>query len=339
MSFISEFWTLIVVTVLTLSIVAHAKEHVILDTDLGCDIDDVGALAILHALADKGEVEILAIGVVNPHPNAVPGVDMINTWYGRADVPIGTIKRDTGVSHDRYLATPLKTHAHTLTKDAAEDVVNLYRRVLSKSEDRSVTLIAIGPPSNISDLLDSGADDISPLSGAELMKQKLKFYAAGGNGRGGLPDGESGWNYQDDLKSASNELAKLPSDFPTVFAGGSGMKIEVGECYRDAKDGHIGKTLFANHFRNKPRWMRASWDQLRTLYACRPDARKLFDLSPFGDISLDGKTLHFAKEPNRNRAYAYVKDLDAVRKEVEGLMLYDPRDAKTTNRHEGDASK
>ncbi len=34
--------------------------HVILDTDIGSDCDDAGALAVLHALADRGEVEILA---------------------------------------------------------------------------------------------------------------------------------------------------------------------------------------------------------------------------------------------------------------------------------------
>ena len=33
---------------------------VIFDTDMGPDYDDVGALALLHALADSGEVRILA---------------------------------------------------------------------------------------------------------------------------------------------------------------------------------------------------------------------------------------------------------------------------------------
>ena len=38
-------------------------ERVIFDTDPGGDVDDAGALAVLHALADRGEVKILAIGV------------------------------------------------------------------------------------------------------------------------------------------------------------------------------------------------------------------------------------------------------------------------------------
>src|SRR5690606_29052446 len=35
--------------------------RVIFDTDLGPDADDAGALALLHALADRGEAEILGV--------------------------------------------------------------------------------------------------------------------------------------------------------------------------------------------------------------------------------------------------------------------------------------
>lgn len=35
--------------------------NLILDTDLGPDYDDVGAMALMHALADSGQVNILAI--------------------------------------------------------------------------------------------------------------------------------------------------------------------------------------------------------------------------------------------------------------------------------------
>ena len=37
--------------------------RVILDTDLSSDVDDVGAVAVLHALADAGEAEILGMGI------------------------------------------------------------------------------------------------------------------------------------------------------------------------------------------------------------------------------------------------------------------------------------
>ena len=39
----------------------RAPPSVIFDTDMGSDCDDAGALAILHSLADAGEVRILGV--------------------------------------------------------------------------------------------------------------------------------------------------------------------------------------------------------------------------------------------------------------------------------------
>ena len=42
----------------------HVDKHqgipIIFDTDIGTDIDDAGALAILHVMADRGQARILA---------------------------------------------------------------------------------------------------------------------------------------------------------------------------------------------------------------------------------------------------------------------------------------
>ena len=63
--------------------VSQPYERVIFDTDVGGDVDDAGALAVLHALADRGEIELLAMGVVIGHEAAVPFVHAVNTWYGQ----------------------------------------------------------------------------------------------------------------------------------------------------------------------------------------------------------------------------------------------------------------
>ena len=38
-----------------------SPETIIFDTDIGCDCDDAGALALLHRLCDKGEARLLAV--------------------------------------------------------------------------------------------------------------------------------------------------------------------------------------------------------------------------------------------------------------------------------------
>ena len=318
-----RFILLSVVFVMTASN-ALAVEKIILDTDLGSDCDDAGTFAVMHNLADRGEIEILAVGLVNGHENAVPCADAINRWFGRPGIPIGTIKQKPPLSRDNYLAAIVKEYPHTLTKAAAPEVVGLYRKVLAAAEDRSVTLVVIGAPTNISNLLNSPADEISPLNGVELMRRKIKLYAAGGNGRGNLPSGMAGWNYQDDLKAAAAEMAKLPTEFPTVFAGGSGNKIEPGNCYLKVPADHIIRRCYEAYLKKKDDLHRPSWDQLRMIYAARPSWRERFTVSPPGDITVEGKNIIWRESPNRNRAYAYVKDPAAMLGELEWLMAHMP---------------
>lgn len=50
-------------------------------------------VAVLHTLADLGEADILAIVTNRKDPGnaSAAAVDVINTWYGRGDIPIGTV--------------------------------------------------------------------------------------------------------------------------------------------------------------------------------------------------------------------------------------------------------
>jgi hypothetical protein len=305
---------------------ASAKERVIFDNDAGGDVDDAGALAVLHTLAARGEVEILAIGVVIGHPDAVPFVDAVNTWYGKPNLPVGTIKGKAPYSRDEYMRAVVAEYPHDLTQQNAPGVVKLYRKVLAAEADRSVTLIAVGPATNIYNLLQSPADEISPLSGVELVRKKVKFYAAGGNGDAGLPKGKCGFNYATDIPAAQGELKLMPSDFPTVFAGGSGKTLKVGSCYRAAKPDHIIRRSYEAYYKGEAK-DRQTWDQLRVLYACRPSIRNMWDTSAPGKIDLaNDRTFTWSETPNENRAYAYVKDMEAMRALLIELMMFDPRE-------------
>ncbi|HYE05908.1 MAG TPA: hypothetical protein VEL07_10375 [Planctomycetota bacterium] len=309
---------------LLLACAAPAAERVIFDHDIGGDVDDAGTFAVLHALADLGEIEILAMGLSDGHANAVPCSDALNTWYGRPGIPIGRALRDP-YSSDRFMEEIVRTFAHDLTKATAPLAVDLYRRVLAAQPDRSVTLVVVGPATNISDLLDSPADAISPLNGVELVRQKVKFYAWGGNGSGTLPSGNPGFNYQQDQRAARNEHAKFPADVPMIEAGGSGARIQVGSCYLQAPADHPVRICYENYFGGVAR-DRPSWDQLRLLFGSRPAARPRFDVSPFGDIVFDASAFvfHWRPAPDRRRAYAYVPDAAAMRAELNALMMHMP---------------
>ena len=126
-------------------------ERIILDTDMGYDCDDVGAMALLHHYADQGKVEILGViyssGKV---PYGVGIIDAINVYYERPEVAVGA-------SHDLSLGDPKdKMDAEKLAKDTvpyknklihnhdALEQTGLNRKLLLQAPDNSVTYITIG---------------------------------------------------------------------------------------------------------------------------------------------------------------------------------------------------
>src|SRR5207249_10684258 len=76
---------------------APGPVDVIFDTDMALDVDDVGALALLHALANRGECRILAVGTSESARAydgqwAPPMADAINRYYGRPEIPVGVFR-------------------------------------------------------------------------------------------------------------------------------------------------------------------------------------------------------------------------------------------------------
>jgi hypothetical protein len=170
-------WVLPALSVLatTAAEAATAPLRVIFDTDMDSDNDDVAAAAILHALADRGKVEILAMGVVSRCPHSPACLDAINTYYGRGDIPIGVYKGKELGARSRYAKAVAERCPHTLgLADTVPDVVGVYRRTLAAQPDGSVTFIAVGQMNNLVDLLRSEADEHSPLAGRELISRKVR---------------------------------------------------------------------------------------------------------------------------------------------------------------------
>ena len=90
--------------------VCFAARPVIFDSDMGNDIEDALALAMLHALTDRGECELIGVTLTNANPAAVPYIRMINRFYGRGDLPVGAaIKALKDGTQDGYRSTREKT--------------------------------------------------------------------------------------------------------------------------------------------------------------------------------------------------------------------------------------
>lgn len=156
---------------------ASEPVKIIFDTDLGPDYDDVGALAFLHAMADSGKAEILATLSSNKHELVVPSIEVINTYFNRPDLPLGSPKGEgASMGSSQHWADSIVAKYPHLTGSTSDapDAVTVYRKILQNQPDASVTIITVGFLTNLSNLLKSGPDEVSPLTGKDLVEKKVK---------------------------------------------------------------------------------------------------------------------------------------------------------------------
>ena len=163
----------------------HAPVKVILDSDMIEDYDDMGAISILHALADAGECEILATVSCTRDNGSVAAIEICNAYYGRPDIPVGCSKLPSAVKgapggHRKFLDLQKKYPGKFkyANSEQAPDAVEVYRRALAAQPDGSVVICSLGFLSNMRALLESKGDDISPLDGKSLVAKKVKKWVA-----------------------------------------------------------------------------------------------------------------------------------------------------------------
>jgi inosine-uridine nucleoside N-ribohydrolase len=248
--------------------VCFAARPVIFDTDMGNDIDDALALAMLHALSDRGECELIGVTLTNAHPAAVPYIRMINRFYGRSDLPVGAaIKALKGGAGDGYMTVALgSTAAGNATPVAAaappaEPAPALLRSLLSNAREK-VVIVQTGFSTNLAALLESPG-------GATLAKEKVALLVAmAGNFAGGEPE----YNVRIDVASAKAVFERWPT--PIVFSG-----FEIGRdlLYPAAGIEHdfayASPHPIAESYRAyaKMPYDRPTWDLTAALEAVRPE--------------------------------------------------------------------
>lgn len=314
------------------------RAKIILDLDLAEDVDDAGALAVLHALANRGEAEILGIMISSKNEWVGPCADVINTWYGRPDIPIGYQRghqfgyrnqkdpnRDTPSSYAEHVA---RAFPHDLQRSSdAPDAAELYRRLLAAQPDQSVTIVTVGFLSNLRDLLDSRPDVHSPLDGEALVKQKVKQWVCMG---GIFPEGQfSQGNAEYNLMYDTVASVRAINDWPTpiVFSDFKiGVRIKVGGCLKNSPEANPVRACYQHYNGLKDR---EAWDLTAVLYAVR-GASNYWKLSEPGLCLMHARVSHGYNEwiPTPLKSHRYlIEDMppQQVASVLEELMLDPPR--------------
>jgi hypothetical protein len=238
---------------------------VILDTDAGEDIDDMGDLAVLHTLADQGELNILAICYSTASDYGAPMIEAVNRFYGRPNIPIGTSKTAVYEGTDTYGSLAAGFYNMLGSGTNAMDAVSVYRKILASRPQNSVTIVTVGQLRNISDLWNSPADNYSKMTGSVLMTNKVKRLIVVG---GVFPTGHN-YNFFTDPASAA-VLNSMTANIPVSFMGiEQGDAIQIGGNIRNKSTNDIVRTCYDAYFTAFSATSRPAWGGLGLLFAAR----------------------------------------------------------------------
>jgi inosine-uridine nucleoside N-ribohydrolase len=289
---------------------------IIFDTDMGSDCDDAGALAVAHVLADKGEIRLLGVIFSSGKNRFGAGVcDAINTYFGRGDLPLGqysgTDVGDPGDRYSRQIAIDKQIYPHDIVNQAP-DLVSVYKQLLRREPDQSVTIVTVGHPHGLVHLL-------RDQEGSQLVSRKVERWVA----MGGL------WNFgQCGVDQYMEELLQRWSK--PMYVSLAGADIKTGHRKLPAtRATHPVRSVYKLWDEAVLKSGRPSWDQLAVLFVARPE---LFQVQTKGrhvrrkpkevvwDTEVD-QPLHFLIVPDRPNEELAVT--------IEELMTTPPQSAQS----------
>ena len=287
----------------------------ILDSDFGSSTDDLFALMMLHHYIDDGKVNLLGIVVDREGEKNAALVDIFDTYYGHPDIPVG-LERN-GVKNPRCFipyngVVDLKDaqggslFKRTFDTNKCMEGYKLYRQLLSKAEDHSVVVVAIGFATTLSQLFESGADEYSSLKGVDLFGQKVKsVYIQSGRFESG--DSLCGYNMRAASKQSAIFYDKLPKNVDLIMSPsnvGDMMDYLPQDVLVDLSNTEQNpiKAVYTNYTCDTGQRM---WDTNCLVQAVLGD--EAYHLSPRGWVTFVDKgeesLMLFKKDPNGNARY------------------------------------
>lgn len=283
----------------------------IFDTDIGNDCDDVLAMGVIHALQSRGHCRLLAVTITKDHEQCAAFTDAINTFHGRGSIPIGVCRsgitpqqsRFTGLVTEQENGTDRYPHDLRSGKDAPE-AVTVLRKALAAEADGSVVIVQVGFSTNLANLLKSPADEISPLNGHELARQKVKFISVMAGAFAPINGNEHlEYNVTEDIASAKILAQQWPTRI--VYSGfeiGVAIPFPATSIEQDFNyvPHHPLKEAYILY--EPPPHNRPSWDLTSVLYAVFPE-RGYFGVSALGTVTVDdrGATKHHPSDNGLHR--------------------------------------
>jgi hypothetical protein len=226
-------------------------QRLIVDTDMGFDVDDAVAVCLANSLHMNGKINLLAVVHNTGCKLGIGGVSAINHFYGHDNITLGAWKGKFGSDCDthfkgtsgqnQYLGAIIKDMRGPVQDyDGVPHGTEAYRTVLANAPNNSVNVASIGMPTNLRDLLATKPDAHSTMTGYELVQAKVNtvVFMDGGYNFGcaaGLIGGA------DDCYGSAEAALRMPPNV-RLMASGEGANPPI----------YTGSQLQTKHPLNSP---------------------------------------------------------------------------------------
>ena len=295
-------------------------KQIFIDTDMGSDCDDVAAVAIMAHFHKLGKINLLGVSHTSANPRVVEYLDMVCRFYGYKTKNLATASKEWGIGEFRegFFDDVLKDFSYG-APESGLNAVQLMRKQLAKVKD--ATILCIGPLNNMSRFLDSPPDEISPLSGKEILAQNVKEVVAMG---GIFADkryafyGETfdvEYNIKSDVYSSKNFIENCPAKMTFV-------EFELGYNVKTFADtvASMLETPIKRAYKLFKVDSRESWDVIAALY-CLFGENGYYRASADGECVVEdnGKTNFYEKQGGKHRYLIETASKESIVAYVRGI--------------------
>ena len=286
----------------------NSKIKLIFETDMGNDIDDALALDMIYKYVEADKVDLLGVMSNKNSPFSAEFIDVMDTWYGHAGIPIGIVKNGTDSEGDaiNYAQKVCELEEdgqplfkRTLTNhESLSAAPLLYREILSQQPDSSVVIVSVGFSTNIAQLLDTQADKYSSLNGKDLVAKKVKMLSIMAGSFGENPVTE--YNVAKDIDAARKVFEEWPTKIvASPFELGITILYPGSSITEDFNWGVKHPMVEAYKAYLPMPYDRPTWDLTSLMYVVEND--ESYNESAPGKITVDDQGYTHFDEDNKGK--------------------------------------
>ncbi len=319
-----RIFSAVLILFMSLAVASAQRMNVIFETDMGNDVDDALAIDMLYKYHRSRKIDFMAVMLNKEGEYPQRFIDLLNRWYGCKRIPIGVLSRKNNTSKagvkyfTEYVCSLKDEKGRPLYKqlpqgyDDWKDAVKLYRELLSKAKDSSVTIISVGFSTNLAALMESAGDEFSSLNGRELVAKKVNRLVV-------MAGHMENPNYREfNVKEDVSSCQKVYNEWPTpIYTSPFELGLRILYPARSIKEDfswtkhHPVVDAYKYYLPNMDD--RPTWDLTAVLYAIDPG--QMFNISPAGRIQVKekGETVF---TPDASGSHFYIYTTPEQRKQI-----------------------